>query len=212
MSKGSFILHLDSMDVFDELTDSQCRELINAFRNYNSGKDVNLSGLMNAIFVSFKNQFDRDNQKYEKTSLRNAKNGSLGGRPKKNPTEPKKPTGLFENPTEPKKAYNDNDNDSDNVNDKTYPFDEFWNQYDKKADRKKCELKFNKLDQGDREKIKNTIIDYVKSTPDPKYRKNPLTYLNGECWNNEITTKGGDYSHLPKHMRPDRKPMDNLTF
>jgi hypothetical protein len=94
----------------------------------------------------------------------------------------------------------------------SYPFDEFWNQYDKKADRKKCELKFNKLDQGDREKIKNTIIDYVKSTPDPKYRKNPLTYLNGECWNNEITTKGSDYSHLPKHIRPDRTPMDNLTF
>lgn len=120
MSKGSFILHLDSLDVFDELTDSQCRELINAFRDYNSGKDVNLSGLMNAIFISFKNQFDRDDEKYKKISLRNARNGSLGGRPKKNPTEPKKPTGLFDNPTEPKKPYNDNDSDNDSDNDKVY--------------------------------------------------------------------------------------------
>jgi len=34
-----------------------------------------------------------------------------------------------------------------------------------------------------------TIIDavptYVRETPDPKFRKNPLTWLNGEYWKDE---------------------------
>ena len=34
-------------------------------------------------------------------------------------------------------------------------------------------------------KICNSAIDYVKSTPEIKYRKNPLTWLNGEYWRDE---------------------------
>ncbi|MFN9902044.1 MAG: hypothetical protein ACK55Z_25340, partial [bacterium] len=29
---------------------------------------------------------------------------------------------------------------------------------------------------------------YIKSTPDVKFRKNPLTWLNGKCWEDEIKT------------------------
>jgi hypothetical protein len=32
---------------------------------------------------------------------------------------------------------------------------------------------------------------YVESTPDKAYRKDPLTYLNGKCWNDEIIMKNG---------------------
>jgi hypothetical protein len=32
---------------------------------------------------------------------------------------------------------------------------------------------------------------YVRSTPDIQYRKNPLTYLNSESWNNEIIIANG---------------------
>lgn len=67
-----------------------------------------------------------------------------------------------------------------------FSFDEFWNTYGKKVDTKKCKDKFDKLTEKEKEQIKSTINDYINSTPDIQYRKNPLTYLNGKCWMDEI--------------------------
>lgn len=69
-------------------------------------------------------------------------------------------------------------------------FDDFWNLYDKKTDRPKCELKWKKIKQAAREKIMDHLELYVRSTPDVQYRKNPETYLNNESWNNEIIPNG----------------------
>lgn len=65
-------------------------------------------------------------------------------------------------------------------------FDEFWEKYDKKVDKVKCKKKFNKLTEKELTKIKETLTYYINSKPDKKYRKNPLTYLNGKCWEDEI--------------------------
>ena len=65
-------------------------------------------------------------------------------------------------------------------------FEKFWTQYDKKQDRKKCFAKWKRLSQSDKEKIFETLPAYIASTPDKQFRKNPLTYLNGEAWNDEI--------------------------
>jgi hypothetical protein len=65
-------------------------------------------------------------------------------------------------------------------------FDDFWNAYDKKVDRAKCEKKWKKINQGAREKIMEHLRYYVDSTPDPQYRKNPATYLTNQSWENEI--------------------------
>lgn len=37
-----------------------------------------------------------------------------------------------------------------------------------------------------REKALTYIPAYVKSTPDKQYRKNFETFLNQECWNDEL--------------------------
>ncbi len=66
------------------------------------------------------------------------------------------------------------------------PFSDFWNIYDKKKDTAKCEKKWSSLTDNERELIMAHIPAYVKSTPDKKYRKNPMTYLNGKCWLDEI--------------------------
>lgn len=119
--RKSFILHNDSLDVVNELTTEQKAELFQAIIDYNCGKEVKLTGLMNAVFIPFKNQFIRDSEKYDKVIERNIENGSKGGRPKKTQTNPKNPMGYSEtqtNLTEPKKPYNDNKNDSDSVNKK----------------------------------------------------------------------------------------------
>ena len=67
-----------------------------------------------------------------------------------------------------------------------FPFDEFWELYDKKVDRKKIEPKWAKITEAEREQIKLHVPMYVKSTPDKIYRKNPEAYLNARAWENEI--------------------------
>jgi hypothetical protein len=67
-----------------------------------------------------------------------------------------------------------------------FSFDEFWNTYGKKVDTKKCKDKFDKLTDKELQQIKSTLPDYIANTPDVQYRKNPLTYLNGKCWMDEI--------------------------
>lgn len=61
-------------------------------------------------------------------------------------------------------------------------FDLFWNKYSKKVDSKKCKEKFLKLDKSEIETILKVVDTYVNSTPDVQFRKNPLTWLNGQCW------------------------------
>ncbi len=68
----------------------------------------------------------------------------------------------------------------------TCRFAEFWNLYGKKTDSSKCKSKFSKLSQTDVDLIFEKLPAYVKSTPDKKYRKNPITWLNGKCWNDEV--------------------------
>ena len=65
-------------------------------------------------------------------------------------------------------------------------FEKFWNLYDKKEDRIKCERKWNNLTNKEREECIERLPDYVNSTPDKQFRKNPATYLNNKSWENEI--------------------------
>lgn len=65
-------------------------------------------------------------------------------------------------------------------------FENFWNEYGKKIDRVKCEKVWFKLSAEEREKIRETTGQYILANPDIQYRKNPLTYLNGKCFNDEI--------------------------
>lgn len=67
-------------------------------------------------------------------------------------------------------------------------FEKFWDMYGKKTDsRKNCYTKWKKLSLKTKELIFERLPAYIQSTPDKQYRKNPSTYLNGECWNNEIS-------------------------
>ena len=68
-----------------------------------------------------------------------------------------------------------------------YPFDEFWNDYDKKVgNRAKLEAKWAKISINDRRMIKEYIPKYKVAQIEKKYRKNPETFLNNQGWNDEI--------------------------
>lgn len=92
-----------------------------------------------------------------------------------------------------------NVNDTVNVNDKIdiYPsFLDFWNLYDKKVgDISKLKKKWDKLNQGAREKIMLHLPAYKESQPDKQFRKDPATYLNNSSWNDEIIKKTDEHSN-----------------
>ena len=69
-----------------------------------------------------------------------------------------------------------------------YQFECMWEAYGKKGNKKTSRAKFNKLDILDQNLIYDHIPIYVLSTPDKQYRKNFETYLNQECWNDEVIT------------------------
>jgi DNA-binding transcriptional MerR regulator len=68
-------------------------------------------------------------------------------------------------------------------NEKNILFDDFWSLYSKSVDKQKCQDKFLKLTDDEIKSIFETLPFYIIQTPDKTYRKNPLTYLNGKCWN-----------------------------
>lgn len=68
-------------------------------------------------------------------------------------------------------------------------FDNFWSVYQKPVNKKACLSKWNKLSVKTQGIILEILPGYILSTPDKKYRKNPLTYLNGESWDDEIITE-----------------------
>lgn len=65
-------------------------------------------------------------------------------------------------------------------------FDEFWDLYDKKSAKPKCEILWKKMSKDKKEQAINYIHGYKKAQPDKKYRKNPDTYLRNESWNDEL--------------------------
>ena len=82
-------------------------------------------------------------------------------------------------------------------------FEDFWTRYDKRVGNKdKVLKKWLNLTDIDRECIFNTLDDYIKSTPEKKYRKNVETYLNNKSWNDEIII----------HKKPEIIKKENDIF
>ena len=77
-------------------------------------------------------------------------------------------------------------------------FDEFWELYDKKDGHTKCKAKWRRLKKSEINLIFNVLPNYVNSTPDKKYRKNPLKWLTGEHWNDDIQSITAKPSFTPK--------------
>ena len=113
MNKKSFLMHIDSLAVIDDLTDEQCGELFRAIKSYHYGEELELSPLVKIAFSPFKNQFIRDHEKYIKTCEARAIAGSKGGKQKV-------ANASKRNQKVANLADNDNkkDNDSDNDNKK----------------------------------------------------------------------------------------------
>jgi uncharacterized protein YdaU (DUF1376 family) len=141
-------------------------------------------------------------------------NGMKGGRPKKdeNPKETQTITQLI---TQSKPKNNPTENENENVNrvriedNKKVWFDVFWEKYNKKQDSKKCFDKWLKLSDNEINAALDKVDEYVHSTPDVQFRKNPLTWLNGKCWEDEIIipTLNTKISNFEKAVKADLHSM-----
>ncbi len=80
--KKSFLLHIDSLDILDDLTNGQAGVLFKAIKAYQHGDDFPLDSIVKVAFSPFKNQFLRDDEKYKKTCEMRAIAGSKGGKQK----------------------------------------------------------------------------------------------------------------------------------
>lgn len=69
--RKSFILHYDSLNVLDDLTNEQAGLLFKAIKAYHLNDDITLDAITNIAMSPFKNQFERDAEKYEKLCEKN---------------------------------------------------------------------------------------------------------------------------------------------
>lgn len=84
-------------------------------------------------------------------------------------------------------------------------FDQFWDMYPKKVDKKKSKEKWNRLSIEDRAAILETLPSQVANDYGKRARRhvpNPTTYLNGEKWNDEVVD----------HMEPEKKPGKTISI
>lgn len=187
-NKKSFILYLDQQELFNKLPNEIAGKLIKHIFSYVNCENPELDDLLLDIaFSPIKQSLKRDLNKWETQINQRSKAGKISAerRAAKANEAQRKATTVESRLTKSTDSVNDSVSVSDSEVTKDL-FDEFWNLYGKKVDTAKCKEKFSKLSKSDVELIFNKLPDYVLSKPDKQYRKNPITWLNGKCWNDEI--------------------------
>lgn len=179
--------------------------LTNAKRKFSEVKPTAFNLLIEANIIKVIDEkivinfLDEQMEERSKLSSTNSANGAKGGRPKKQTESEEKPTALFsESETKAKKSNIEEKREEENKKDikpettvsvkssKELDFEIWWNKYDKKEGRKNSFNKWMKLKDSEIELCLASVDAYVVSTPNKQFRKNPLTYLNGCHWNDEI--------------------------
>jgi len=205
-NKKGFILYADQKELFNMLPNDKAGELIkHIFAYVNDENPIAKDLLIDLAFTPIKQQLKRDLKKYEQKRGVKSDAGKLGNLKRWNEDLFNKvEKGVLsvekaESIAKDRKASQTVANIADNVNVKDNvtvtvkdkdiikkEFEYFWDAYNKKTEKNKCFKKWQTLKKYEKDKISNVLGDYVKSTPDVQYRKNPLKWLNGECWDDEI--------------------------
>ena len=72
--RKSFILHIDSLGILDNLSDEQAGKLFKAIKSYQVDGELTTDEVIKLVFFPFKSQFERDNEKYKTICDRNKNN------------------------------------------------------------------------------------------------------------------------------------------
>jgi hypothetical protein len=71
-------------------------------------------------------------------------------------------------------------------------FETWWQIYNKKRGKSKCMRKWAHMPKKDRRACLEATPRYVASITNKVYQKDPLTYLNGRAWEDEVYTEFGE--------------------
>ena len=91
-------------------------------------------------------------------------------------------------------------------------FDEWWNIYDKKISKDKAITKWNILTNDEKQLALKIVQEYVNSTPDKTFRKDPTTYLNNKSFNDEIIIRNATTSYKPNVSERNFTNLANLKY
>jgi hypothetical protein len=82
-------------------------------------------------------------------------------------------------------------------------FEKFWMLYGKDIQKDKCYSEWKFINTIDKDKILNTLPNYIASTPEVQYRRHPLTYLRNKGWLDQVFLKPQEsFSEAKDSPRP----------
>lgn len=181
--RASFLIYKSFYDPIKHLNDDHLGRLFRAIFEYQiNGVEPLSTDIIYMPFLFFKNQFSLDQTKYSEKCERN----SLNAKKRWNANV----SDRMQTDANDADKDKDKENDKDNIqreNEALLMFDVFWKLYGKKVDKEKCIKAWKKIPKQQHAFVYERARLYVKSTPEVKYRKNPLTWLNGKCYNDEIS-------------------------
>jgi hypothetical protein len=93
-----------------------------------------------------------------------------------------------------------------------WQFEQWWNDYDKKVSKDKAITKWNILTSDEKQLALKIVQEYVNSTPDKTFRKDPTTYLNNKSFNDEIIIRNAATSHKPNVSERNFTNLANLKY
>jgi hypothetical protein len=93
-----------------------------------------------------------------------------------------------------------------------WQFEQWWNDYDKKVSKEKAIAKWNILTSDEKQLALKIVQEYVNSTPDKTFRKDPTTYLNNKSFNDEIIIRNATTSHKPNVSERNFTNLANLKY
>ena len=71
-------------------------------------------------------------------------------------------------------------------------YEKWWQIYNKKRGKSKCMRKWAQMPKKDRRACIEATPRYVASITNKVFQKDPLTYLNGRAWEDEVYTEFGE--------------------
>ena len=176
--KKSFVLHKDTLDILDKLSDEHAGKLFKMIKDYQNECEIECAFPLDLVFLPFQKQFERDGLKYAQLCEKNRQIAVNRHSTKRNQPLPKVPNVT-------KSTDRDSDSDSDSDKEKNKAFDAFWNNYPKKTDRKRATLAFNKLNKTNAAlATKDCSIRFTDT--ESRFIPHATTYLNGERWFDEL--------------------------
>jgi len=186
--KKSFIIHNDSVEILEKLSDEQSGQLFKAICAYQIGELIELDYVMELVFSPFQKQFERDGIKYEQLCEKNrqiAVDRYSTKRTKRNQALPKAPSVT-------KSTDRDSDSDSDSDSKSNLKERELFDIFRKNYAGKKRgnDTEFDNFVKKHKDwKAVLPIISKLELTWDTEARYIPMfqTWINNRNWELEST-------------------------